>query len=70
MDVLHLNSEVSMVGSDSFTDHQGRLPSSILIQAETFTQWSYKLLLGFRNLYMKKEMMLFNKNSVNQCIVE
>lgn len=61
MDVLHLDGKVSMVGSDGITDHQGRLPPSGLIQAETFTQWSYKLLLGFRNLEVKKEKMFFSK---------
>lgn len=61
VDVLHLNGEVSMVGSDSVTDHQGRLPPGGLIQTQALTQWSHKLLLRLRNLEVKEESIFFSK---------
>lgn len=62
VDVLHLDGEVSVVGSDGVTDHQGRLPPGGLIQTQALTQRSHKLLLRFRNLEVKEENTFFRKN--------
>jgi len=55
--VLHLDGEVSVVDSDGIADHQCSLTPLGLIQTQTLTHRSYKLLLWFRNLKGKKGTM-------------
>ena len=56
MSVLHLDGEVAMVNSDGVTDHQSSLTFLALIQTQTLTQWSHKLLLWLRNLKATKDI--------------
>lgn len=60
MSVLHLNGEVAVIGSDSVTDHHRRLTPLGLIQTQTLTQRSHKLLLWFRNLKETKEKVIYS----------
>lgn len=50
MNVFHLDGEVSVVRSDCITNHQCRLAPLGLVQTQTLTQWSQKLLLWLWNL--------------------
>ncbi len=61
MNVLHLNGEVAVVCSDSIADHHRRLTPLGLIQTQTLTQRSHKLLLWFGNLKGTKEKVINSK---------
>lgn len=52
--VLHHDGEVAMVSSDGVTHHQSRLAPVSLVQTQTLSHGSHKLLLWFWNLQETK----------------
>lgn len=64
--ILHVDGEVTVIGSASITDHQHSLTLLGLIQTQTLTQWSHKLLLWFRNLKATKEVGVINSLKTKQ----